>query len=279
MPVSVVTGATGGIGRWISLGLARAGYGVVLVGRDRQHGEEALAWLRSRVPEAELDLLVADLSSVAATRFAAMMIDARYPAIDLLVNNVGIFSTRRQLTEEGHELVLATNHLSAFIMTRALLPALRTAAAAQGSARIVNVGSSMSDRARIDPGDLEGTRGWSMTRSYSQSKLAMMMTTFGWARRLEGTGVVANVVHPGTVATRLVRARGAVGTAWRLMAPFISTEEKGADTPLHVALAPEFGAVTGSYVKRRRVVRPNKLTLDQTLCDRVWDATETLVDA
>ena len=103
-----------------------------------------------------------------------------------------------------------------------------------------------------------------------------MMQTFGWAQRLQGTGVVANVVHPGTVATRLVRARGVVGLAWRIMAPFISSEEQGADTPLHVALAPEFASRTGVYVKRRRIVRPNRLALDSALVDRVWVATETL---
>ena len=276
MPVSVVTGATGGIGRWIALGLARAGHTVVLIGRDRARGEAALQWVTARAPGAALDLLLCDLSSVAATRIAAMMIDARYPVIDVLVNNAGTFSTRRELTEEGHERVLATNQLSAFMLTRALIPALRCAAEASGSARIVNIGSSTSDRAKIEPSDLEGEQRWSMVRAYGQSKLALMMQTFGWAQRLQGTGVVANVVHPGTVATKLVRARGAVGLAWRLMAPFIATEEQGADTPLHVALAPEFGGITGAYVKRRRIVKPNRLALDSDLVERVWLATEKL---
>lgn len=279
MPVSIVTGATGGIGRWIALGLARAGNSVVLVGRDRERGQEALSWIGARVPDARLDLMVADLSSVASTRHAGMLIDARYPTIDILVNNAGTFSTRREETSEGHERVFATNHLSAFVLTRALVPGLRAAAVSGGSgARIVNIGSSTSDRARIDPADLELRQHWSMTRAYAQSKLAMMMTTLGWARRLEGTGVVANIVHPGMVATKLVRASGAVGLAWRAMAPFISSEEQGADTPLHVALAPEFATVTGKYVKRRRSTRPNRLTQDQALVDRVWVATETLID-
>ncbi len=277
MPVSVVTGATSGIGRWIALGLARAGHSVVLIGRDSEKGQETLRWIAARTPGASLDLMITDLSSIAATRMAAMMIDARYPAIDLLVNNAGTFATKRQVTEEGHERVLATNHLSAFMLTRGLIPALRSGAEASGSARIVNVGSSTSDHASINVADLEGAHRWSMVRAYSQSKLALMMTTLGWARRLEGTGVVANVVHPGTVGTRLVRARGPVGLAWRMMAPFVLTEEQGADTPLHVALAPEFGRVTGAYVKRRRIVRPNKLALDEVLAEKVWTATETLV--
>ena len=161
-------------------------------------------------------------------------------------------------------------------MTRALVPGLRAAAKAHGSARIVNIGSSTSDRASINPDDLEGKRRWSMVHAYSQSKLALMMTSFGWATRLQGTGVVCNVVHPGTVATKLVRAPGAVGLAWRIMAPFLMNAEQGADTPLHVCLAPEFGTVTGAYVKRRRPVRPNRRTRDKLLVDRVWTVTETL---
>ena len=223
-----------------------------------------------------MELLVADLSLISATRQAMMLIDARFPEIDILVNNVGTFCTHREVTEEGHERVLATNHLSAFVMTRGLVPGLRAAAKANGGARIVNIGSSTSDRARIDPDDLEGKRRWSMVRAYSQSKLALMMTSFGWASRLQGTGVVANVVHPGTVATHLVRASGAVGLAWRAMTPFLLTEEQGADTPLHVCLAPEFATITSAYVKRRQVVRPNRRTRNKALVERVWQATETL---
>ncbi len=276
MAVSVVTGASGGIGRWIALGLARAGQVVVLVGRNRQAGDATMQWIAERVPTARLELLVADLSLVAATRQASMLIDARFPEIDLLVNNVGTFCTHREETAEGHERVLATNHLSAFVMTRALVPGLRAAAKAHGSARIVNVGSSTSDRARIDPADLEGRRHWGMVQAYSQSKLAQMMTSFAWAARLQGTGVVCNVVHPGMVATQLVRAPGAVGLAWRALSPFQRNAEQGADTPLHVCLAPEFATLTGLYVKRRRPVRPNRLTRDTALTERVWTATETL---
>lgn len=277
MAVSVVTGATGGIGRWIALGLAAAGHEVVLVGRDRGRGEAAQAWIGSRIPGANTTLLVSDLSSLAATRQAGILIDARYPAVDVLVNNAGVFTAGREVTAEGHERVIATNHLCPFVLTRVLTPALRAAASANGSARIVTVGSSMSDRARIDPDALELERGWGRVRAYGQSKLAVMMTSFGWGKRLEGSGVVSNVVHPGAVATKLVRAGGTVGIAWRVMAPFLLTEENGADTPLHAALAPEFGRLSGQYLKKRRAVEPNRRVRDAALAERVWAATETLV--
>ncbi len=276
MAVSVVTGATSGIGQWIALGLAAAGHEVVLVARSRTRGDATRAWIASRAPNALTSLLVADLSSLAATRQAGMLIDARYPTIDLLVNNAGVFTASREMTEEGHERVLATNHLSPFVLTRALVPALRAAAAISGSARIVNVGSSMSDRTSLAPEALELGRRWARTRAYSQSKLALMMASFGWARRLAGSGVVSNVVHPGMVATNLVRAGGPIGLVWRGMAPFMLTEEQGADTPLHAALAPDYAGVSGLYLKKRRPVAPNPRALDAGLLARVWAETERL---
>jgi NAD(P)-dependent dehydrogenase (short-subunit alcohol dehydrogenase family) len=273
VPVAVVTGATGGIGRWIALGLAQAGHDVVLVGRSQHRGDDTLAWIAARAPGARLEFYVADLASLAATRLVAERIVVRAPAIDVLVNNAGVFCTRREETPEGHERVIAVNHLAPFVLTRALLPALSSAP----RARIVNIGSSTSDRARIDPADLAGKRRWGMVHAYSQSKLALMMATFGWALRLHGTSITANVVHPGLVATGLVRASGVVGWVWRGMAPFVLTAEQGADTPLHVALSAEFAGISGSYVKRRRVVPPNRRALDAGLVEQVWRATEALV--
>jgi len=267
-----MTGASSGIGRWIALGLARAGHSVVMIVRDQARGEAAAAWIRAQAPAAETAMLLADLSSLAETRRVGAAIVERFGAVDVLVNNAGIFSPHRTVTTEGLESVIAVNHLSPFVLTASLLPALRAA----GAARIVNVGSSTADRARIDPADLQGTRRWGMVQAYGQSKLAITMATLGWARRLHGEPVVANVVHPGAVATGLVRAGGPIGLAWRMMAPFLLTPEAGADTPLHVALAPEFAALSGAYVKKRRVVRPNPLALDPELAEQVWEATEAL---
>jgi NAD(P)-dependent dehydrogenase (short-subunit alcohol dehydrogenase family) len=275
MPVSVITGATSGLGRWIALGLASAGHRVVLIARTQARGESATAWIKARHPVAAADIVVADLSLLADTRQAAASIAAAHPAIHVLVNNAGIFSARREETAEGHERVLATNHLSPFVMTRALLPALQAA----GGARIVNTGSSTADRARISPEDLELRTNWGMVRAYSQSKLALTMATIGWAERLRGTGITANIVHPGAVATSLVRERGAIGLAWRLMSPFMLTEEQGADSTLHVALSEEYGHINGAYVKRRRPVPPNRLAEDPALRAAVWNSTEALTAA
>ena len=151
-----------------------------------------------------------------------------------------------------------------------MLPALAA------GARIVNIGSSMSDRARIDPDDLEGRRHWGMMRSYAQSKLALLMATAVWAERLRPLGITANTVHPGAVATGLIRTGGAIGLAWRGLAPFFLTEAQGAATPLRAALSPGLAGISGAYLKKQGPVTPNRLAENATLVQRVWDATELL---
>ena len=273
--LSVVTGATSGIGRWIALGLAQAGHDLVLVGRNAETCASTRDWLTRQAPACDVQLELADLSLLAETREAAARITR---PVNVLVNNAGTYAARREETPEGHERVLATNHLCPFVLTQALLPRLKDAATQSGSARIVNVGSSTSERARIDPDDLEGRRRWGLTHTYAQSKLALLIASNHWSRVLSGTGVVCNTVHPGAVATRLVREGGVIGLAWRAMAPFLLTEAQGAQTPLHVALDPAFSAVTGSYVKARQVARQNPRALDAALAARVLAATERLTD-
>jgi NAD(P)-dependent dehydrogenase (short-subunit alcohol dehydrogenase family) len=271
-PIAVVTGATGGIGRWIALGLARANYHVVMIARDRVRAAAAQTWITQQAPHVITELVIADLSLLASTRDVGEYIMSRHPTIDVLVNNAGIFDAKQVITTEGHERVLATNLLAPFVLTNTLLPALRVGA----PSRIVNIGSSTSDRAKIDPDHLLLGKNWTMVRAYGQSKLALMMTTFALSKRLQGTGMVANIVHPGLVATGLVRTGGIIGLVWRGMAPFALSEEQGADTALYAALAPEVGTVSGVYFKNRRAVRPNRQALDPVLVERVWTATERL---
>jgi NAD(P)-dependent dehydrogenase (short-subunit alcohol dehydrogenase family) len=272
-PVAVVTGATGGIGRFIALGLAREGYHLVLICRDRVRAEAIRAWIADTIPHSSMDLRIADLSLVSATIEIGGGIAASHSRIALLINNAGVFEAKPVTTTEGFDRVLAVNLLSPFALTRALLPSLM----APAHSRIVNVGSSTSDHARIDPDNLVLGDRWTMMRAYSQSKLALMMISFALAKRLAGTGVTANVVHPGMVATGLVRTGGIIGLAWGCLAAISLTEERGADTPLHAALAPELATVSGAYFKNGRSVLPNRQALNPPLLERVWMATERLV--
>jgi NAD(P)-dependent dehydrogenase (short-subunit alcohol dehydrogenase family) len=272
--VALVTGASGGIGPWIALGLARAGLHVVLAGRDRARTEAARSWVAGQVAGAAPELEIADLSSLAEARALGERVAARHGALAVLVNNAGVFRHRRALTAEGRETVLAVNHLAPFVLTRALLPALSAAVSEAGGARVVNVGSSASDHAGIDPDDLEMARRWDLVRAYARSKLALMMATFEWAERAPGVGFL--VVHPGGVQTGLVRAGGLVQFGWWAMSPFLLTPEQGAATPLHAALTQDMAGVSGRYLKDSRTARPNRRALDAALRRRVWEATERL---
>lgn len=272
---AVVTGPASGIGRWIALGLAQAGHPLVLVTRDRARGASIRDWITQHAPAAAIDIIPADLSSVAETEASARTIAARHPRLAVLVNNAGTFRARRERTREGRDLVLAVNLLAPFILMRDLAPML----AGGAPSRIVTVGSSTSDRAGIDPAQLELGRSWTMTRAYAQSKLAVMMVTFEAARRLRAQRIDANVVHPGLVATSLIRTPGPIGLVWRLMAPFARTEQDGARTPLHAALAPALAGTTGHYFKDAAASPPNPRALDPALCRDVWDATERLLTA
>lgn len=262
---AVVTGATSGIGRWIARGLAQAGFSLSLVARDRQRAEAAQAWITAAVPGAAIDLVAADLSLLAEARAAAETIHARHPAITLLVNNAGMLSQKREMTAEGHEKTLATNLLSPLALTEALLPALAAAA----PARVVMIGSSTSDRSAIDPEDLDLAQGWRMTRAYARSKLGLLIMSRIWAAPLAGRGITINTVHPGLVATRIVRHGGVDALAWRMMAPFSLTPQQGAETPLFACLAPELAGRTGLYLKRKREVAPNPRVFDAALTERV----------
>jgi retinol dehydrogenase-12 len=273
LKTAVVTGATSGIGRWIAMGLAAAGHRVIMVGRNRERGEATQAWIAARVPGAQTQLHITDLSSLAETRALGAAILRDMPTLDLLVNNAGALCPRRVVTAEGHETTVATNLLSPILLTQTLLPALQAAP----RARVVMIGSSSSDRAEIDPENLELTHGWSMVRAYAQSKLALMIESFALAERLRHTTVTVNVVHPGLVATRIVRHGGVAGLAWRLMAPFSLSEERGAAPPLFACLSPELDGRTGIYIKRRSQARPNHRALDPELVARVDKETALLL--
>lgn len=266
--VAVLTGGTSGIGRFIARGLVRAGFRLVVIGRDR-----ALLASLAGFAGGDIETERADLSLVAEARAAAARIAARHPRLAILVNNAGVFTTRRAETAEGHERTLAVNHLVPFALTAAF----RAALAAHGAARIVNVGSVMAERARLDLGDLELRRRWSGPRAYGRSKLALAAATRVWARVLAPDHTTANVVHPGSVGTGIVRDGRLAPLAWRLMRPFLLTPAQGAEAPLRLALAPELAGVTGTYVHRMTERAPERLALTPALEAELWTRTEALV--
>src|ERR687890_2028432 len=197
--VCLITVATSGIGKATAMGLANMGAGVVMVGRDQGKGEAALAEIREQSANASVDLMLADLSSQEQIRRLADEFNEAYPRLDVLINDAGLFRSERITTAEGLEMTFAVNHLAYFLLTRLLLDVLK----ASSPSRIVNVSSGDHTNGTIDFDDLQGEKGYKGAKAYSQSKLATVLFTYELARRLEGTGVTANCLHPGVVGTNL----------------------------------------------------------------------------
>jgi NAD(P)-dependent dehydrogenase (short-subunit alcohol dehydrogenase family) len=271
--VALVTGAASGIGQATAVGLARDGAAVVLLVRNATRGERALGDVRARVPDARLGVLECDLASQSSIRDAARRFLTTHDRLDVLVNAAGVFVKERTLTADGNELTFATNYLSYFLLTQELLPLLRRSA----PARVVNVASKYG-RTTIDFDDLQKLRTpYSYLKATPPTMLARVLFTQELASRLEGSGVVANAVHPGLVAkTRLLQdTRGPFKWITDL---FGSTPAEGADTVLWLATAPETATVTGKmFTKRTEIPTPGQGS-DPAARRRLWAETEKLTE-
>jgi retinol dehydrogenase-14 len=273
--VVLVTGATGGIGKATAIGLATMGARVGITGRDLIRAEQASAEIRTASGNPAVDVFAADMSSqVEVRRLAGAVLDA-YPRLDVLVNNVGGFWAHRHPTADGLEHTFALNHLAPFLLTNLLVDLLRASA----PARVVTVSSGAQAAGRIDFDDLQGARRYSGQRAYSQSKLANILFTNELARRLQGTGVTANSVHPGVVRTNF----GSEDQAgfFRIVSPlvrrFLKTPTQGAWTPIYLASSPDVEGITGRFFASCKPKAANKAVDDEGVTARLWRDSADLV--
>jgi NAD(P)-dependent dehydrogenase (short-subunit alcohol dehydrogenase family) len=251
---------------------------VLITARDAGRGQAAVEEIGRQSGSSSVELVLFDLGSLAYVRTGAAEILRRCPRIDVLVNNAGVVLSERRVTVDGLEATFAVNHLGHFLLTELLLDRLKASA----PARIVTVASTAHKGARrgLDFDDLQSERHYRAMSVYSKSKLANIYFTTELARRLAGTGVTANCLHPGTVATGYGRdgdARGALALGLKLSAPFFLSPEKGARTSVYVASAAELAEVTGRYFVRCRVATPSKSAQDQKAAQRLWGESEKLV--
>jgi len=269
----LVTGGTGGIGLATAARLAGLGARVGLVGRDGARADAAAERLRDS--GGEVDVFLADLSAQRDVRSLAERVLAAYPRLDVLVNNVGGYWATRHETADGLERTFAVNHLAPFLLTHLLLDRLRASA----PARVVTVSSGAQAMGRIDIDDLQGRQGYNGQRAYNQSKLANVMFTYELARRLEGTGVTANVLHPGVVRTAFAQEDS--GRWMRLMLPvvrpFMKSPDRGADTSVLLASSPELEHVSGRYFANGRVKDSSRASHDTAMAARLWSVSAELV--
>lgn len=272
--VVVLTGATSGIGRAAAIELARAGAQLLLIARHEGRAKETGRAIRERCPEAFVQTFLADLSSQHEIRRVAGEVLASAPRIDVLVNNAGVVQRTRTVTTDGFETTFATNHLGYYLLTRLLISRLQESS----PARIVNVASDAHRLYPMDFDDLQSERKYRLFRTYCRSKLANLMFTYELSRRLAGTGVTANALHPGWVATRLgldngLLSRG-VGIFSRLCA---RAPEQGADTAIWLASSFEVEGVTGKYFQDRRELQSNAASRDPEAQRRLWNISAGLV--
>jgi NAD(P)-dependent dehydrogenase (short-subunit alcohol dehydrogenase family) len=264
--VAVVTGASSGIGQYTALGLAKLGATVVIAARNPQRLAESAAWLRAQVPGATIEAEQVDFAALNSVRAMAARVTARHPGIAILVNNSGLVMGRRTVTEDGFEAVFQINHLAPFLLTNLLLPALK----ADGKARVVTVASDASKRSIIDFDDLQLERGWGPMKVYGRSKLMNILFTVELARRLEGTGITTNALHPGFVGTRIGNKGWAVDWLWALIKPFVLSPAQGAETPVYLAISPTVAGVSGQYFYKKKQIRANELAYDAVAGGRLW---------
>jgi NAD(P)-dependent dehydrogenase (short-subunit alcohol dehydrogenase family) len=271
--VCVVTGATSGIGLVTAQALARQGATLIVVARNPERGAATVNRIQQATGNSAVELLVADLSAQAQVRRLASEIQRRFARLDVLINNAGALFSRRQVSDNGIEMTFALNHLAYFLLTNLLLENLKSSA----SARIVNVSSEAHRRSRIDFADLQGQHRYSGWRAYGRSKLANILFTYELARRLEGTNVVANALHPGLVATNFGRNNaGITAIALRLVQLAGISSEEGAETIIHLASSPEVDGITGEYFVKKRAVRSSKVSYDPVAAERLWQVSAEL---
>jgi NAD(P)-dependent dehydrogenase (short-subunit alcohol dehydrogenase family) len=271
--VVVITGATSGIGQVAAQVLAAQGARVILVARDPARAEHTLARLRAIVPRTAHKAHIADLSSLSATRQVGSAIATEEPRIDVLINNAGNIFARRQVTADGLESTFALNHMGYFVLTHAL----RERLIASAPARIVNTASRAHLGNALDFDDLQMEKSYRGLTAYGRSKLANILFTRELARRLAGTGVTANCLHPGFVATGLgQRDAGFFGTMVRVSMLFARSAERGARTIIHLAASPDVANTSGGYFVDSRVATPSRAARDDTAAPRLWDESARL---
>ena len=273
--VCIVTGANGGIGKATVLGLANLGATVVMVCRSRERGEAALAEIKEKSSNDHVSLLVADLSSQGEIRKLAEDLKSHHSVLHVLINNAGIVTRKREVTVDGLETQFAVNYLAPFLLTNLLVDMLKSSA----PARVVTVASDMHRGATIDFEDLQSERAYKPLRVYCRTKLANVLFTKELARRLQGTGVTANCLHPGVVATKLLAdAMGmprALRSTTRLMG---SSPDKGARTSIYLATSPEVEGESGKYFVREREVESSKVSDDENMARRLWRVSAELTE-
>jgi NAD(P)-dependent dehydrogenase (short-subunit alcohol dehydrogenase family) len=266
----VVTGGTSGIGEVAAFRLAGQGARIVLIARDPKRGDVTLSMLKQANPAADHKVHYGDLSSIADMKRVATEVANTEPRIDVLVNNAGAVFLSRQTSVDGLEMTFATNHMNYFVVTNILLDRLK----ATPGARIVSTASEAHKSGKLDFDDLQSAKSYSTFRVYGTSKLCNILFTRELARRVDGTGVTANCLHPGFVGTRLGQNNATnffIKALARTIMTFGISPEEGAKTIIHLASSPDVATISGEYFYKCKVAEPSLAAQDGDAAKRLWD--------
>lgn len=280
--VCLITGADSGIGKEAAVEIAALGASLTIVSRDKASGESALAEIKQRSRSQDVALMIAEFASLASVRKLAEEFSATHDKLHVLVNNAGALNGGRRITSDGHEMTFGVNHLAPFLLTTLLLDLLKASA----PSRIITTSSHSHTRATIHFDDLNAERKYGsmgMT-AYGHSKLANLLFSYELARRLDGTGVTSNALHPGIVKTGFGRTSGglyqplikvfhALGSPF----PFLLSPAKGAETTVYLASSPEVETTTGKYFVKKQPVPSSDASHDTAVAKRLWSVSEELV--
>jgi retinol dehydrogenase 12 len=273
--ICLVTGATSGIGKAAAQALAQMGATVVVVGRSASKTAQLVEEIRAASGNQNVDWLLADLSSQQDIRRLAAEFKSKYAHLQVLLNNAGGTFATRQLSVDGIEMTFALNHLAYFLLTNLMLDTLKASA----PARIINVSSDAHSGGKIEFDNLQGERSYTSFKPYGNSKLANILFTTELARRLEGTGVTVNALHPGLTSTGFGKNNpGFFMKIMRVVIPLIGqSPEKGAETSIYLASSPEVQGITGKYFVDCKVTQPAQQAADSAVARRLWDVSTDML--
>jgi len=271
--VVMVTGANSGIGKSASLALAEKGATVVMVARNKERGDAARSEIVRKSGNNSIDLLLADLSSLESVRQLVAEFRKKYSKLHVLINNAGLFNQRRRVTADGYENTFATNYLAPFLLTNLQLDLLKASA----PSRIINVSSVGHYNGHINFDDLNLEKEYGGWKAYGQSKLALVLFTHELAKKLQGTGVTVNAVHPGTVATNIwSRPLGPVGFIMALPKLFMTSPDQGAETIVYLASSTDAKGLNGEYLEKLKVKKSSDESYNEEISQRLWDVSAKL---
>ena len=282
--ICIVTGSTSGIGKETALELARLGATVIIHGRDRKRGEKIIDNIRNDAKELKAELIISDFSTLEGVKEFAEEFKERYDRLDVLINNAGILIPERRITSYGAEMTFAVNHVAPFLLTHLLLDIIKKSK----PSRIINVSSTAHWGPTINFDDLlSKTIRWKITnnipikgwREYQQSKLANICFTYMLSKRLQGTGVTVNALHPGTIRTRILRERKIINTIMNIAQNFrITGKQLGSETPIYLATSKDIEGITGKYYSNMKETKTSTESNNQELQKKLWEVSMKIIE-